>query len=498
MKKAFIISMALACAGAILYIVVSILLSRGILLPGWIAWESGTYYAAPVPYQILLSHKTVKVIHDNAVIWTSPDDLKVQQVLSCDIDGDKEDELLLLCWKKGRFGSYKPFWVKEDETRWSQHIFVYEYHARNIVPKWMSSYLGQNVMHMDMAERLLLTDTDGLITSWVWDFWGFKKDDTDVSFAVFGDNLIHESIYTYGLNHGGSFDFLFENVKELVGGSDISVINQETPFTDNPALYSDYPRFGTPLSVGQAIADAGFDVVTCATNHALDQGAHGIQTTKNFFDSHNILCLGIETQDKCNDSQAFQDIPMAKEQVRHPYEIIEKKGIRFALFNYTYGTNGLKIPDENPYMVHLLENQEEIKSDIEKAKNEADFVIVFVHWGTENSRQTDEFQKKWTQIFLDSKVNVVIGTHPHTLQPCEMLKDNSGHEMLVYYSIGNFVSAQPEKSCVKGGVASFTVSRSSSGYKVTEYTLLPLSIIRQEDGKYTVKQQTMEITLLLF
>ena len=81
----------------------------------------------------------------------------------------------------------------------------------------------------------------------------------------------------------------------------------------------------------------------------------------------------------------------------------------------------------------------------------------------------------------------MIGTHPHVLQPFEMLTDGNGHQMLVYYSIGNFVSAQPEKSCVKGGVARFTVSLSSAGYKVTDYTLLPLTIIREDDGRYTVK-----------
>lgn len=504
--------MALACVGAISYISKNILINKGVLLPKWISWESGTYYADPVPYQIILNHKTVNIFCDSAAIWTSPNDIKVQQVLSCDIDGDLEDELVLLCWKKGRFGSYRPFWVEEDEAHWSQHIFVYEYDSGKVTPKWMSSYLGQNVARMDTiksldpnngchasrdilmadnrqnalkASRLLLTDSDGLITSWVWDSWGFKKEDTEVSFTVFGDNLIHEAIYRYGLYHGESFDFLFKNVRKLIDSCDISVINQETPLVDDPAFYSDYPRFGTPLAVGEAIADAGFDIVTCATNHALDQGACGVQTTKEFFDAHNILCLGIQTQN--NNSHAARGISPLYGEDRHPYEILEKNGIRFALFNYTYGTNGIRIPEEDPYMVHLLDNEDEIRNDIEKARAETDFIIVFTHWGTENSHQTDAFQQKWTQIFLACKVDVVIGTHPHTLQPYEMLTDDSGHEMLVYYSIGNFVSAQPEKSCVKGGVASFTVSLSSTGYKVTEYTLQPLFIVREDDGMYTVK-----------
>ena len=137
-------------------------------------------------------------------------------------------------------------------------------------------------------------------------------------------------------------------------------------------------------------------------------------------------------------------------------------------------------------MVHLLDNEEQIRADLAKAKAETDFVLVFVHWGTEYEQQPDEFQKKWTQIFLESKADVVVGTHPHTLQPCEMLQGEDGHEMLVYYSIGNYISAQTEQSCVKGGMAQFTVSLAPDGYRIAEYTLQPLEIIRQENGKYTV------------
>ena len=119
--------------------------------------------------------------------------------------------------------------------------------------------------------------------------------------------------------------------------------------------------------------------------------------------------------------------------------------------------------------------------------DKTDFVIVFAHWGTENSDQPDEFQKKWAQVFLDSGVDVVIGTHPHVLQPYEILKDDNGHEMLIFYSIGNYISAQSEKSCIKGGMASFTVSLTKEGYKITEYNLQPLMINWNEGGKYSVE-----------
>ncbi|MDE6661792.1 MAG: CapA family protein, partial [Lachnospiraceae bacterium] len=171
----------------------------------------------------------------------------------------------------------------------------------------------------------------------------------------------------------------------------------------------------------------------------------------------------------------------------HPYTLIVKGGSRFALLNYTSGTHGMKKPEDSPYMVHLLDDEDRVREDIKKAKGDADFIIVFVHWGTEDAQQPDDFQKKWTEIFLDSKVDVVVGTHPHELQPYEVLSDDSGHNMLIYYSIGNFVSAQPEKSCIKGGMARFTVSLTAEGYGITEYALEPLEIIRSSDGRYTVK-----------
>lgn len=511
--------MALVGTGAVLYM----LWMNGSFLPRWIRWESGISYDSSEKYKIILAQKKVSVEYDNGVIWVSPKRVKVQSVLSADIDGDKTEEMILLCWKIGRYGRSKPFWVEKDEKKWSQHIFVYGLHEGEVRPKWMSSYIGQDVSEMAVKEReqtaqivqevsesaaeeqeqgqaaqtaqgvaepavkerdqqsehimrvprnrLLLTAPDGRVNSWIWDSWGFTKETTEVSFVVFGDNLIHEPIYRHGLHNDKCFNFLFENIKETVAKSDIAVINQETPLTDDPAMYGDYPRFGTPAQVGDAIADAGFDVVTCATNHALDRGMAGIDFTKKFFEERDIICLGIQS---------------AEERDYKPYDTIVRNGIRFALLNYTYGTNGIGIPEEAPDSVHLLADEERVREDIGEAKAQSDVVIVFAHWGTEYEEEPDDFQKKWAEIFLESGVDVVVGTHTHALQPYEVLQDDRGHEMLVYYSIGNYISAQPEQSCVKGGMAEFTVSLTADGYAVTEYSLRPLAITWQEGGKCTV------------
>lgn len=448
----------------------------GAFLPRWIQWTDCTFADGSGEYGITLSQRKITVTFGGVPVWTSPENVKVQTALSADVDNDGSEELVLLCWKTGRYGRDRPFWVEEDEKEWSQHLFVYNYVQGEIRPQWMSSYLGKDLSGIfahhrsDGACRLLFTDLEGETSCWRWDSWGFTLEDASVSFLAFGDNLIHEPLYRYGLGQEGDFGFLFENMKAAISESDVAIINQETPLVEDPALYSDYPRFGTPVGVGRAIADAGFDVVTCATNHALDKGTYGVNTTKEFFEAQGILCLGIQSEDQ---------------REYRPYEIIKKKGIRFALFNYTYGTNGVKIPKETPYMVHLLEDGEKIRKEIERAREEADFVILFVHWGTENSSQIDEEQEKWTQVFLDSRADVVIGTHPHALQPVETLTTEDGHRMLVYYSLGNYISAQSERTCIKGGQARFTVSPTPEGYKITEYSLTPLSITWHKGGRYT-------------
>lgn len=516
--------MALAAVSAVLFVLGVMWLRFRPGIPDWVVWEEGVFADAMEQYEIVLRDRMVRVIYfadekndtdvinnavtendmdaindvkvendtsdnnsekdknDTGAIWTSPQEVKVQKALSCDIDNDGTDELVLLCWKKGRYGEHKPFWVEKDETVWSQHLFVYEYQSEKISPKWMSSYLGQDIADVTSNGKaapdlcLWFRSPDDEMSSWKWDSWGFTRLDTEITFAVFGDLIAHEPIYRYGLQNGGSFDYLFENVQDKIDQSDVAVINQETPLTDDPLMVSDYPRFGTPVNVGQAVVDAGFDVVTCATNHALDRGAEGVTFTKRFFDSNHVTCLGIQAVD---------------EQEEQPYVVIRRNGVRFALFNLTYGTNGIRIPEENPNMVHLFPSDEVsrtkkqlLQDDIARAKSEADLVIVFAHWGTEYAQEPDDFQQRWTQVFLESGVDVVVGMHPHILQPYELLTADNGHQMLVYYSIGNFISAQPEKRCVKGGAAEFTVSLTPQGYQITEYGLTPLAIEWSQGGKY--------------
>lgn len=183
--RLFIILMALACSGAVLYIVFS---SRTDI-PNWVKWESEIFYDSTGEYEIELRRKSITVRYNGNICWSSPDNIKVQKALSCDIDNDGYDELILLCWRQGHFGTHKPFWIDETEmedTEWSQHICVYEYGvpaAGEVHSKWQSSYIGQDVAEIAISGnetpnyRLVLTAPDGQVSIWLWDSWGFVREE---------------------------------------------------------------------------------------------------------------------------------------------------------------------------------------------------------------------------------------------------------------------------------------------------------------------------------
>lgn len=172
--------MALMVFGAILYC----LWRAGAFLPGWIVWEKRGFFVEEEALEVRLDGKRVMIIRDGERMWSSPKGMRVQDVLSCDIDRDGNRELLLLGWKIGRYGKHRPFWVKRDESQWSQHIFVYSCSDGTIRQKWASSYIGLDVLWMEAkdsgaAVQLLLTDRDGAQSGWIWDSWGFTRLESD-------------------------------------------------------------------------------------------------------------------------------------------------------------------------------------------------------------------------------------------------------------------------------------------------------------------------------
>lgn len=270
-----------------------------------------------------------------------------------------------------------------------------------------------------------------------------------VDLVMVGDILAHEGVYNSGFYPDGTinYDHIFAQVKDDIQAADIAIVNQEVVLGGIELGLSGYPCFNSPTELGDALVTAGFNVILHATNHTLDKGITGVDNTLNFWkEKHpDIAVLGIH--DETFTDYSTQDI-----------YVYEQNGLRIAILNYTYGTNGIPVPQSRPLIVNLLD-EEKVSMDIARAKEIADFVVVCPHWGTEYVYTPDSYQKKWTQFFYDHEVDLVIGTHPHVIEPVEWIEsEDSDHKMLVYYSLGNFVSNQDRLPRMLGAMAKVTIS----------------------------------------
>ncbi len=326
----------------------------------------------------------------------------------------------------------------------------------------------------------------------------------DVSIVMVGDLLIHKSVYESGVQADGTlnYDHLFRNIEADVKAADIAVINNEVVYGGDDKGFRDHPEFNVPTAVGDAVSAAGFDVILHASNHVLDQGTEGIENCLKFWkDLHpEEAVLGIHGSE-ADSSDIF---------------IYEKNGIRIAMLNYTYGLNGKKLPEDKSYMIDLMDenSKDKVRENIRKAREAADAVIVFPHWGTEYSTEVDESEKQWAQLFADEGVLLVIGSHPHVIEPIEWIEGKDGNRMLCYYSVGNYISSQTQAEAMLGIMAKVRLRKNSDGeveiadygyealvthisaepggfttYKLADYSenLAEENIIRRYDDRFSVE-----------
>lgn len=285
--------------------------------------------------------------------------------------------------------------------------------------------------------------------------------DAKVTLLAVGDNLIHNTLISSGEQSDGSlnYDGLYKNIKPEIEKFDISVIDQETILGGDSFEYTGYPMFNSPWEIGTAAINAGFDVFNCATNHTMDMGWQGIQKELEFFKNNkNAVALGVHENQESYDKVTYY----------------EKNGITFAMLNYTFGTNGIPLPEDKPWCVNLMD-KEKITKDLTEARKNADFVIVFPHWGTEYSFDVSDYQKEYTKLFSDMGVDLVIGCHPHVIEKVEWVtNETTGKKMLVYYSLGNFISHQLDLENLLGGMAQVTIEKKSGKTEITSAKFVPI------------------------
>jgi poly-gamma-glutamate capsule biosynthesis protein CapA/YwtB (metallophosphatase superfamily) len=274
-----------------------------------------------------------------------------------------------------------------------------------------------------------------------------------VTIAAIGDIMVHGAqLKAAWDDRNQSYDFepVFSEVKDLLSAADLTIGNLETTLPGREELYSGYPQFGAPDALAAALKDAGVDILNTANNHACDKGERGLVRTIKALDEYGLLHVG-----------TYQD--NAEYETRRIL-MIERNHIKIAVLSYTYGTNGVAIP-AGTYIGFI--DQQQMAEDIKLARAQnPDFIICLLHWGTEYQRYPDESQKKMVAFLFFEGVDVVLGGHPHVLQPFELqsVTDKYGitRPHLVIYSLGTFVSNQRDRYRDGGIIFNFTLQKNNS------------------------------------
>lgn len=281
-----------------------------------------------------------------------------------------------------------------------------------------------------------------------------------LSLVMVGDALLHSSLYKDGYKNG-KYDFSsqLEYIKPIIQNYDLAFYNQESILGGTELGLSDYPTFNSPQEFGDSMIDAGFNLVSLANNHTLDRGEKAVLNSCNYWKNKDVLTAGSYS---------------SKEEAEE-IKIKEKNGIKYTLLAYTYGTNGIKIKEGKEYLVNLY-SDEKAKADIEKVRDKVDLLMVSMHWGTEYKTEPTETQKKQAEYLSSLGVDIIIGTHPHIIEPITYINDT-----LVIYSLGNFISAQS----------------TNNDYNTMVELMTSVDIIKEEkDGQTTIKLDNLNNELL--
>lgn len=287
-----------------------------------------------------------------------------------------------------------------------------------------------------------------------------------------GDVMSHSPQVDAARLPDGTYDYApcYRFLAPYIASADICIANMEVPLAGSP--YTGYPQFSCPDAMMSQLFDAGVDVFLTANNHTCDKGGKGIRRTIHVMDS-----LGIPHVGTYLDSTDFQQ--------RNPL-IVEKNGFRIAVLNYTYGTNG--IPAPNPFIVNLLDSTA-IARDIARARElKADYIVVMPHWGIEYERKQNKGQKSYANYMYECGADMVIGGHPHVVQPITLKNKNEYgvYQQFTAYSLGNFVSNQRKRFTDGGIIVKCEIVRDTDGaIRITDYEYLPYWVFKGScHGKY--------------
>ena len=285
---------------------------------------------------------------------------------------------------------------------------------------------------------------------------------TVLSFLGCGDNIVYygnvREAAAVAVSGGRQYNFAptYSMVADLISSADISFINQETLMAGEGYEFTYYPTFNGPQDMGYDLVELGFDVIGMANNHMLDKGGDGLLSTIKFWKGQPVLEIGGYENKEDYDT----------------LHILEKEGVKIAFLSYTYGTNGISLAAGYDLAIPYLDEQT-VKTQVAKARGEADFVIVSVHWGDENSFTPNGEQKKYASIMANAGADVIIGHHPHVIQPVEWIERDGGGQTLCVYSLGNFIGEQAQDYNMVVGMISFDIVSDADGVRAENPVLIP-------------------------
>ena len=285
-----------------------------------------------------------------------------------------------------------------------------------------------------------------------------KKEPSEYSFNLFmvGDALIHYGVYADAKQSDGSYDFkpMLQYTKPISSKYDLAYYNQETILGGASLGYSSYPMFNSPQEVGDAFIDSGFDLVSLATNHTMDKREEGVLKSVEYWKKHpEVITSGQWSSEE--------------ERTASITKVHEKNGIKYAFISYTMWNNGLPTPVGKEYLNNEY-SEEKAKADIESVRDKVDVVIVAMHWGTEYSLGVDVAQEKETEYLSSLGVDLIIGAHPHVVEPVEYVNDN---KTFVIYSLGNFISDQDGTERLTGLMMDVTIKKKINKDKTSTITV---------------------------
>ncbi|MBN2082367.1 CapA family protein [bacterium] len=300
------------------------------------------------------------------------------------------------------------------------------------------------------------------------DDYGFP-DSREITIAFAGDLLMHLPLTNAAQTATGEYDFdpLFQYIAPYLAGADYAIANLETRLAGAERGYSGYPCFNTPATLAASLHKAGIDLLGTANNHSLDKGYSGLVATLDNLDQAGLAHTGTYRD------SAAQAKPC----------IVNVQGLNLAFLNYTYGTNGIPIPRDQPSCVNVIDAELLSAAAAAARQAGADYVIAFLHFGVEYERHPNKAQQQLARTLLDHGVDAVVGAHPHVVQPCEWYEPQAGGPARpIAYSLGNFASNQRSRYRDSGMIFYLTLSFDAGRVASVEMSYLPVYV-----RKYTAE-----------